>query len=388
MNINIYKNHCCGCGECSIICPTNAIKMKLNKQGFYYPVVIAKNCIYCSKCVNHCSYNNGSNKDLADSVLTSYAVKHKDEIIRAASRSGGVFTSLSDLVLDRGGVVYGCQLFDCRTAIHTRATTKEERDAFRGSKYIQSETHQIFESVKNDLLNGLWVLFSGTSCQVNAIKDFCGNIDCSKLLLVDIVCHGVPSSKIWTDYLKYIEKTNKKKIVSVDFRDKSKFGWAAHTETFVFEDGTDHSSDYFRRLFYDHLILRKDCFECPYRSLERISDITIADCWGIAEHYPEFNDNKGVSLVLVNTDQGQSFYNQLSDIDYIEVDINNLMQPPLKENWIIPKNYDEFWGFYNKRSFKKVINKYVLKKPSSYSRVKYFIRSNLATVYRKIVGKK
>ncbi len=385
MNVSAYNQHCCGCGECYAICPVRAIDMQLNAQGFYYPVVDSVKCLECSKCTTHCSFNNGTAKSDAYSVINSYALKHIDEDIRAASRSGGVFTSLSDMFLDMNGVIYGCELQDCGKAIHTRATTKEQRDGFRGSKYIQSETYHIFEDVKKDVKNGLWVLFSGTSCQVNAVRDFCKDLDCSKLLLVDIVCHGVPSPMVWNDYLKYIEKKNKKKIVSVDFRDKAKFGWAAHKETFVFQDGSDISCDYFRKLFYDHLILRQDCFECPYRSLERISDITIADCWGIAEHYSTFDDNKGVSLVLVNSEKGQSFYNRISDAEYINVDIKKLMQPPLKENWQIPTVYNEFWDFYNKNSFKKVVEKYVEKRPRKIAKLKYFIRSNLAKVYRKIL---
>ena len=385
MNVSVYNQHCCGCGECYAVCPVKAIDMQINTQGFYYPIVDSTKCVDCSKCTTRCSFNNGSAESNAYSVINTYALKHIDEDIRAASRSGGVFTALSDIILDMGGVIYGCELQDCRKAIHTRATTKEQRDRFRGSKYIQSETYHIFEDIKNDVKNGLWVLFSGTSCQVNAVKDFCKDLDCSKLLLVDIVCHGVPSPTVWDDYLKYIEKKNKKKITSVDFRDKQKFGWTAHNETVVFQDGSDYSDNAFRCLFYSHLILREDCFECPYRSLNRISDITIADCWGIAEHYPEFDDDKGVSLVLINTNKAEQIFNKIQQADCINVDITKLMQPPLRTNWDVPANYDEFWGYYKAHSFKKVVDKYVIKRPSLYSRTKYFIRSNLARIYRKIV---
>jgi len=384
MNIEIFKNHCCGCGECRAICPIDAITMQINTQGFYYPTVNLEKCVNCSKCVQHCSFNFSNNSQTKETTF-AYAVKHTDETVRAASRSGGVFTALSDLIFDSNGVVYGCKLTNCREAVHTRATTKEERNKFRGSKYIQSITHNIFDSVKNDLKNGSWVLFSGTSCQVNAINDYCADVDCSKLLLVDIVCHGVPSPKVWGDYISFIEKANKKKITSVDFRDKVKFGWAAHVETFVFVDSSNYSNDLFKRLFYGHLILRKDCFECPYKTLNRISDITIADCWGIAEHYSDFDDNKGVSLVIINTNKGKNFFEHVKSIESIEVDINKLLQPALEINWHMPKEYDDFWNFYNKHSFKKVIDKFVFKKTSLYRRFKYFIKSNLARIYHKIV---
>ncbi len=388
MHIEKYNDHCCGCGECVAICPAKAVSMKYNKQGFAYPIVDTQKCIDCSKCVKQCSFNNGTNINDSDKSQQYYAFKHIDESIRESSRSGGIFTALSDIVLGNGGVVYGCKLENCRRAVHTRATTKEERDAFRGSKYIQSETHHIFKDVKDDIKKGLLVLFSGTSCQVNAIKDYCKDLDCSKLILVDIVCHGVPSPKVWNDYLKYIEKTNNKKIVSVDFRDKRKFGWAAHEETVIFENGTDYSDNVFRRLFYDHLILRNDCFECPYRSLNRISDISIADCWGIAEHYPEFDDNKGVSLVLINTEKGLDIYKKTQREKSIEVDVQKLLQPPLRMNWDKPTDYSEFWKYYNSHSFKKVLNKYVLKKPSFCAKLKYHTRSTLAKCYRFVFRKK
>lgn len=358
LNISCYQNHCCGCGECYAICPVNAIEMKLSKEGFYYPAVNNQKCINCTKCVKHCSFNR---EDKPNNLIAAYALKHSDPEVRAASRSGGVFTALSDIILDAGGVVYGCKLVNCREAIHVRATSKQERDEFRGSKYIQSKTHDIFDSVKNDLQQGVWVLFSGTACQVNAIADYCKDTDCSKLLLVDIVCHGVPSPKVWNDYLDYLSRKSQKIIVSVDFRDKVNFGWADHKETVVFSDGSKHSGNDFTRLFYDHNILRKDCFQCPYRSINRVGDISIADCWGIAQNYPEFDDNKGVSLVLVNTEKGGSFFKQLQHTEFIDVEINKLLQPPLKENWIIPSEYDSFWKYYHRHSFEKVIKKYVLK---------------------------
>jgi len=364
-SIEQFKGHCCGCGECMAICPISAITMKQSANGFLYPQVQSDKCIGCSKCIAHCAFNN---KPLSNSLLKTYAVKHKNENVRAKSRSGGIFTAISDVVLEKGGVVYGCKLIDNARAVHARATTKKERDCFRGSKYIQSETYHLFNNVKEDLKSGLWVLFSGTPCQVNAIKDFCVDVETEKLLLVDIVCHGVPSPLVWSNYLEYIEKKHKKKVFSIDFRDKNKFDWAAHKETFFFEDSTDVSYDIFTQLFYSHTIIRKDCFQCPYKNLNRVGDISIADCWGIAKHYPEFNDNKGVSLVLINSSKGQYFYEQAQGISQIEVDINKLMQAPLRENWGEPINYDEFWKYYHRHSFEKVVNRYVNGKHSVFSR--------------------
>lgn len=359
MNISKFSDYCCGCGECFAICPVQAISMKKNHQGFYYPEIDEKKCIGCSKCVKRCSFNKSLNDDKANFTPIAYAVKHKNENIRMDSRSGGIFTAVSDYVLEQGGVVYGCKLENCDEAIHIRVTSKVERDAFRGSKYIQSIVCYTFEQVKQDLKNGLWVLYSGTPCQINAIKDYCKDLDCSKLVLIDIVCHGVPSQKVWKDYLKYLERRYRSKAVSVDFRDKKKFGWADHQETIIFKNRKEHSDNLFTKLFYSHLIIRKECFECPYKNLNRVGDITIADCWGISREYPDFDDNKGVSLVLLNSQKGMEIFNRGENIDYIEVEIGKLLQPPLRENWEMPREYKEFWEFYQKHSFAKVRDKYI-----------------------------
>ena len=330
--------------------------MKKNSQGFYYPEVDEKKCIQCGKCVKHCTFHFADNSK--NEVLGAYALKHCDPQIRAASRSGGLFTAVSDLVLQSGGVVYGCVLIDCKEAVHIRATTREQRDACRGSKYIQSKIFDLFQSIRQDLESGLWVLFSGTACQVHAVQDFCKGVD-SKLLCVDIVCHGVPSPKVWEDYLKYICKKEKKKAVAADFRDKKRFGWTDHKETIEFSDGTVYSGDTFTKLFYDHLILRRDCFSCPYKNVNRYGDISIADCWGILKWYPEFGDDKGTSLVLVNTEKGRDFFSRLENVSFIPVELEKLLQPPLKQNWDCPALYDDFWNYYPKHSFGKTIMRYV-----------------------------
>lgn len=378
-NVLILNNHCCGCGQCVVMCPTSAIILKKNRQGFYYPNIDNDKCVNCGKCVRDCSFNNHI---VANKVLDSFAVKHLNDNIRFNSRSGGVFTSISDWVFDKHGVVYGCSLVNHNEAIHTRAITKNERDSFRGSKYIQSNIIDCYQSVMNDLSNNKWVLFSGTPCQVNAIKSYCKNIDTERLILLDIVCHGVPSPLVWSDYLSYLSGKSKR-IVSVDFRDKKRFGWAAHKETIEFDNGEVYSSSIFTELFYSHLIIRKECFECPFKHITRLGDITIADCWGIAENYPNFDDDKGVSLVLLNSLKGKSIWRQVENIDSISVDLRKLMQPPLYRNWEKPHDYNDFWEFYYSHSLKKVINKYVYKTPTLNKRVINRLKRMTVQVLRK-----
>ena len=187
-----------------------------------------------------------------------YAVRHLNEEVRAASRSGGIFTALSDVALAEKGVVYGCVLTEDFQAIHVRAEDAETRDRMRGSKYIQSRMGDTFLQVRKDLQEGRKVLFSGTPCQVAGLKSFLGKAN-DNLLCVDIVCHGVPSPAVWKKYLDWQEKRNKSKVTEVDFRNKQDFGWKSHIETLKMEKGISISSSVFRVLFYKHSILRPAC---------------------------------------------------------------------------------------------------------------------------------
>ena len=342
--------------------------MKANAQGFLFPVIREDLCINCGLCVKQCAFQTTG--QAFPSSKEFYAVKHTDPATRAASRSGGIFTAVSDWILAKKGAVYGCKMVDCKTAIHARATTSEERNAFRGSKYIQSKTSHIFPQVLEDLRAGLWVLFTGTPCQVHALQSFCSQADTSKLICIDVVCHGVPSPKVWGDYIDLLEKQAGKKIISVDFRDKQKFGWASHRETVVFTDGSDYSGTAFRKLFYDHYLIREACFACPYKSLHRAGDFSIADCWGIHDAHPDFDDNKGVSLVLINNTLARKIYSELSELESIPVNIQQFMQPCLEKNWPVPTEYQEFWAYYQKHSFQKILDKYVYHKPGLCQRLK------------------
>lgn len=381
MNVNDLEK-CCGCGECKYICPTNAISYKKNNQGFLFPTIDENSCVNCSLCVKRCTFNK---EFISNEIIASFAVKHKNEEVRAQSRSGGVFTALTDFVLKRNGVVYGCVLQNFDTAVHVRATNSLERNEFRKSKYIQSDNTNIFEQIEKDVKDGLYVVYSGTSCQVNAVKDYLKDLDLSKVFFVDVVCHGVPSPKVWQDYLKFVNKKNKK-IKKVEFRDKDKFGWASHYESVTYQDGQYFSSNVFTTLFYSHLILRKDCFSCPYRHVYHHSDVTIADCWGIKQNNPEFDDDKGVSLVILNSEKGRNLFESVkNDLNVLQININDFLQPPLKDNWQMPQEWKDFWEYYNNHSFKKIIKKYIPKpkKISFWRKVKIKCKLILKKVKRK-----
>lgn len=356
------KSECCGCSACVSVCAHNAITMKPDAMGFLYPEVDVSKCVECGLCEKVCAFNDDYDKSLNLSVPEAYGARHKDMSEVETSRSGAAFIAISDWILEQGGIVYGAGYADHFRVVHKRAVTKEERDEFKGSKYVQSDMGTIFRQVKQDLRDGKIVLFSGTPCQTAGLNSYIGKKYRENLYLVDIVCHGVPSPYIWRDYLSYIEKKYKKKVSVVNFRDKGEYGWAAHKETFIFEDGekiTPEQSPY-TDLFYKHIMLRQSCGSCHYCNTIRPSDITIADFWGVEKTDTKINkDNKGVSLLLVNTDKGRRVLEEIKNKLYlISAKLDDCLQPNLMHPSIINAKNKKFELLYVKRGFIYVLRKY------------------------------
>lgn len=350
------KAQCCGCTACKSICPKQAIEMVEDDHGFLYPKIDQEKCINCGLCKKICFYQSGY-KVLDNHLdrIETYAVKHKNLKTRMNSRSGGIFTALSDVMLNQNGVIYGVGYKDGFKVCYKRAETEEQRDEFRGSKYVQSEVGEIFKQVKSDLDAGKKVLFSGTPCHVAGLAKFIQNKE--NLFLVDIVCHGTPSPKVFKDYISFLEKKYGGKVEHFDFRDKS-FGWNTCIETFIINE-KKYKQEIYATLFGSCLSLRESCFNCKFTNLNRSSDITIADCWGIEKNRPDINDNKGISLVIVNTKKGKMLYSNTSlEIEQYSIDIKDYMQPrlcsPNKKN----ERYEEFWNDYKEKGFEYIIQKY------------------------------
>ncbi len=302
---------CCGCSACESICPKDAISMVADKMGFLYPKVDTDICIDCGLCEKACSFNDNYDKSKNIIQPIAYGMRHKNESEISRSQSGGAFVALSDWILEQGGVVYGVGYEGHFRAVHKRATTKCERDEFRGSKYVQSDLNGTFRLVKQDLQNGLIVCFSGTPCQIAGLESYIPTRLHKKLYLIDIICHGVPGPFIWRDYLNYLEKKEKNEIIAANFRDKSLGGWHSSIESYRFSDGILRTfrSDY-SYFFYKHLSLRPSCGSCHFCNTKRVGDITIGDFWGVNKtdsHFAE--DNKGCSLLLINTQKGKSWLN-------------------------------------------------------------------------------
>lgn len=360
--IELYKRkeQCCGCSACMSVCPQKAIKMVEDEEGFLYPEIDETLCIECGACKRVCSFHDDYKTPQRQEHISAYGVKHKNTKERETSRSGGVFVAIADYVLALGGIVYGAALNHQLAVEHIRVEERTELRKLKGSKYVQSDMKNIFEQVYRDLQEDKYVLFSGTGCQVAGLLNYVPNKWKEKLITCDIVCHGVPSPRIWQDYLHYMEKQNGKKIVKVDFRDKS-YGWNTHYETLYFdEEGREKvTSRLFASMFNRAIMLRPSCGECHFTNLRRVSDFTLADFWGIENVAPEFNDNRGVSLLLVNTQKATDIFSRISEeIEYIAVDIRNCMQPNLVHPSKIADNRDKFWSDYYKHGYEYCVKKY------------------------------
>ena len=351
------KEMCSGCRACLEICPTKAITMCKDEEGFEYPQINQEKCINCGSCSRLCSFKR-ENIEHTKLPRTIIGAKIKDEKERATSRSGGLFSALANYIISQNGVVYGCKLGENLEVHHARATTKQEIDEFKGSKYVKSNLKEIYIQIKEDLNQGKIVLFSGTSCEIAGIKVALKGLDTSKLYLCDIICHGVPSPLIYEEYIKFIENKEGQKVKSIDFRDKS-FGWSTHKETLTFKNNKKLSVNYFTELFYSHHILRPSCYNCQFCNMDRVSDITMGDFWGIEKENKEFHDEKGTSLVLVNTVKGQQLLEDImNNLHWIPVYSKHYMQHNLQYPSVRPKNRNEFWEDYKQNEFEYIMKKY------------------------------
>lgn len=350
---------CSGCTACASACAHDAITMRPDALGFLYPEVDATRCTNCGLCEKVCAFHDDYDKTLNLPQPLAYGARHKDMNEVATSRSGAAFIAISDYILEKGGVVYGAGYSDHFRVVHKRATTKEQRNEFKGSKYVQSDLTGVFRQVKQDLKAGLVVLFSGTPCQTAGLHSYVGRRLRDNLFLVDIVCHGVPGPYIWRDYLTYLEKKHGSEICYVNFRDKDEFGWAAHRETFKFVKMGGGKMT-FTFAFYKHIMFRHSCGSCKYTNLQRPSDITIADFWGWQKTDPTINaDDKGLSLVLCNTEKGRQLFDAVKErMTVIPAELENCLQPNLQHPSEIHPQRMDFERDYARKGFVYAMKKY------------------------------
>lgn len=352
ISINSSKN-CCGCTACASVCSANAVTLEADSLGFFYPSLNVEKCVNCGRCISVCPFNA---KVDPNGNPIAYASRHKDLKQVQTSRSGASFIALSDYIIKRGGVVYGVGFDNNYRVIHKRAVSLLELQEFKGSKYSQSDMRGILKMVLADLQQNMTVCFSGTPCQVSAVKRYVPTKYHKNLYLIDIVCHSVASPAIWQDHIKYIEKRFRGKVEKVNFRDKQLFGWKDHRESYIINDKTIT----FRHSYYHPIHYRPSCSNCKFTNLNRPSDITIADFWGVERVAPEFNqDNNGCNLILVNSEKGVEWLNAISDTVILkEVNINDCLQYNLQFPTAQHNQHENFQLDYEQKGFLYVMKKY------------------------------
>lgn len=309
---------CSGCTACAMICPKGCIQMLADPDGFLYPVIDTDRCIRCGKCEHTCPVLNIQMPK--EHPIRAFAGKSLDSECRRNSSSGGVFSVLAGYVLNCGGVVYGAAMTEALCVEHRSVTNSEEVAALRGSKYVSSKLGNTFLQVKTQLQTGRKVLFSGTPCQVEGLLHFLGK-QYDNLLTVDLICHGVPSPKVWEAYTVFLKNKYRSEIVSVSFRNKDS-GWKNFSMKVLFQNGSEYSApmrkDLFLHAFLDNLCLRPSCHDCSFKFAPRHSDFTLADYWGIQKCGPEADDDMGTSLIFANTEAANALLEALKDKFWIE----------------------------------------------------------------------
>ncbi|HAG10959.1 MAG TPA: hypothetical protein DCK76_06165 [Desulfotomaculum sp.] len=314
---------CTGCGTCVNICPKDCIYVQYDKNGFLMPYINDKECIRCGRCDDICPILNTVERgNYAEPVC--YAGWNKDEKVRQYSTSGGIFSALAEYVFSLGGIVCGVVLDHDLRPYHTVATCMNEINKMRGSKYLQSDTKLIFRRVKEALLLNKYVLFSGCPCQVVGLYAFLRdrNKEYDRLITCEVICHGVPSTKVFSWYKTYLEEKAGSPIINVNFRSK-KYGWQTVAIGLHYlnskKETIKASNSLFFRAFYSSLIVRESCTECLYASLPRNADITIGDYWhAVVQNYSNKNRKKGISLILVNNSKAVNIISALQDKIFFE----------------------------------------------------------------------
>lgn len=349
--VKAHKTECCGCYACLNVCPTHAISMRADNEGFLYPFIDDEKCIHCGQCAKVCQMIN-LKANSEGSTKKVYACMNLNTEERLKSSSGGIFIQLARYVIEQGGCVFGAAFDDQMVVRHMKAHTLEECKKFMGSKYVQSAIGTTFAEAKRALDHGKMVLFTGTPCQIHGLKLFLKK-DYENLIAVDIVCHGVPSPLVFETWKKEIENREKGKMWSIQFRNKS-YGWQNYCLQWELDEKKQqipHSKSLYIKGFLEDLYLRESCYYCFNKEGKFFSDITLGDYWGVEQRDPDMYDDKGTSVALIHTIKGQQIFEKLTDtLCSKEVDMqyviqhNSCISRPVRIN---PKRADFFKSFHN-----------------------------------------
>lgn len=357
----LEKKDCCGCHACTNICPKKCISMDPDEEGFLYPNVNHNSCIKCGLCKSVCPILT-KQLDIKKEPK-AYACFNKNEEIRSKSSSGGVFSALADHVLESGGGIFGAGFNKDMEVIHQYVDKKEDLDILRMSKYVQSRIGETYKKAQELLDAGRKVLFSGTPCQIEGLKKFLRK-DYENLLTQDLICHGVPSPAILKGYLKHRSEISGSKVSKVEFRSKVT-GWKKFSFLIKFENQTIYKKnpyrDQYMNMFLFNKNLRPSCHDCKFKKISRVSDITLADFWGVKNVAPDMDDNKGTSLVLIHSEKGAKFFEEIKDnLQIIEVDFQKAIKrnPMIKTSCKSHIRRTRLMRDFNKIPFKKFLRRH------------------------------
>ncbi len=363
---------CTGCGACAAICAHNSITMTPDKEGFCYPIINSTTCTKCNACEKTCPVLS---KNTPHTQTTAYAAQINNESIRLQSSSGGFFSLLAEYVLEQNGIVFGAALNKSMTVEHIYVSEKEELAKLRGSKYVQSNIGNTYHQAKQFLLTGKLVLFTGTPCQIEGLLKYLGK-NYKNLITQDIICHGTPSPVFWKKYLEWHESKESSLIKTVSFRNKQS-GWKTFSMHLTFENGKQQwhnkNTDIFLRGFLSDMCLRPSCHNCSFKGMLRASDFTLADFWKVHEIAPDMDDDKGTSLILVNSHTGHEIFDRLkTQMKYRQVDTEDAVSfnSAITQSVPRPAERNEFMDRIQTQSVEEVVNRYCPK----ISKTKRFIK--------------
>lgn len=350
MKLFSKKEDCCGCSACADVCQVKAIHMIRDKEGFAYPVVDSARCVRCGRCKLVCPVKNHAPGNHTNQYLGAQARRKK---VRYTSSSGGVFPILAEYVLGQKGVVYGAGYNERMEVVHQKAENPKELQRLKRTKYAQSDMTNIFRDIRRQLAEKRWVLFCGTPCQAQALRLFL-NREYDRLIIMDLVCYGVPSPGIWEDYVKYLERKHHGGMMDFSFRDKREHNHG-HSYAYVI-NGREYTGslfeDRFCRLYFKNYILRPSCHNCKFCTVDRDSDFTIGDFWGIEKVRPDIDDGMGTSLVILHTDKAKSIWEQMKqEVNWFECEKEQLLQPRLLEPAGLPKKRSLYVKLYRRLPF-------------------------------------
>jgi Pyruvate/2-oxoacid:ferredoxin oxidoreductase delta subunit len=378
------SDKCTGCEACNSICPESSIKMIENSEGFLQPTIDDKICTGCKKCERVCPVLN--RPQIGHNVVPDvFACWHRNNEIRLASSSGGVFSALAEMVLDQGGVVFGAAYDENLGVYHKWIDKLDDLDSIRRSKYVQSRIGDTFREVKNFLSDNRKVLFVGTPCQIAGLFAFLGG-DKANLLAVDFICHGVPSPKVFKKYLESIERDSGRQFTDLNFRDKRR-GWLNNTVVGTSSDKKHIILKGGKNSYYNAFVvgtfLRKPCYQCPVIGMPRFGNVTIADFWGIQADsiIPQKEIDKGISLLMVNdpTMKKMIFEGLSEKLFSVEKKLSDAQQgnTPMCTPSKLPANRTLFFNDLDRYPYSILADKYL--KPSLKRRFDQLIKENCST---------